>query len=389
MPTELYKQAAEPFAEAIEIIKEEGGDALKSCYQCGLCTATCPWGMVKNFPVRKMMHQSQLGLLDFEHEDMWTCVTCRNCVQRCPRGVAIIDVMRSMRRAIVNLGVAKVPDSLRITMKNISGTGNPLGEEAEKRTSWAKDLNLKPFARGTEVLYFSCCIPAYDTKIQREARATANVLKKAGVDFGILGAKEVCCGESVRKAGDETLFKTLAQTNIGSFTEAGVKKIVTTSPHCYSTFKNEYPELGGNFEVLHFTQYLAQLIKDGKIKFTREIKKKVVYHDPCYLGRHSGIYDEPREILKSIPGVELVEMRNFRENSLCCGGGGGRIWMETPKGERLSDLRLEQALDVGANVLAVACPYCMSNFDDSVLTTNRSDSIEVRDIAELVLEATT
>ncbi len=387
MPTELYKQAAEPFSEAIEIIKEEGGDALKSCYQCGLCTATCPWGMVKNFPVRKTMHQAQLGLVDFENEDMWTCVTCRNCVQRCPRGVAIIDVMRSMRRAIVNLGVAKVPDSLRITMKNISGTGNPLGEEAGKRTNWAKDLGLKHFTKGTEVLYFSCCVPAYDTKIQRESRATATILQKAGVDFGTLGAKEVCCGESVRKAGDEGLFQTLAQTNIGSFTEAGVKKIVTTSPHCYSTFKNEYPELGGNFEVLHFTQYLSQLIKDGKIKFTKEVKKRVAYHDPCYLGRHSGVYDEPREVLKSIPGIELVEMRNFRENSLCCGGGGGRIWMETPKGERLSDIRVEQALDAGANVLAVACPYCMSNFDDSVLTQNKGDVIVVKDIAELVLEA--
>lgn len=387
MQTELYKQAPEPFAEAIEIIKEEGGEALKLCYQCGLCTATCPWGMVKDFAVRKTMHQAQLGLVDFEADDMWTCVTCRNCVQRCPRGVAIIDVMRSMRRAIVSLGVAKVPDSLRITMKNISGTGNPLGEEAEKRTNWTKDLGIKNFEKGTELLYFSCCIPAYDTKVQREARATANVLKKIGSDFGILGAKEVCCGESVRKAGDEELFQNLARTNINAFSEAGVRIVITTSPHCYSTFKNEYPELGGNFEVLHFTQYLAQLIKDGKLKFTREVKKKVAYHDPCYLGRHNGIYDEPRQVLKSIPGIELVEMRNFRENSLCCGGGGGRIWMETPRSERLSDLRVQQALDVGANVLAVACPYCMSNFDDSVLTMNQSDAIEVKDISELVLEA--
>jgi len=387
MQAELYKEAAEPFAEAIDIIKEEGGEALKLCYQCGLCSGSCPWNMVRSFIVRRIIHQAQLGLVDFESEDMWQCVTCRYCVQRCPRGVEIIDVLRSLRRAIVSLGVAKVPDSLRITLKNISATGNPLGEEPEKRTDWTKNLDVKTFTKGTEILYFSCCVPAYDPKVQRVAQATANILKKAGVDFGIIGDKSVCCGESVRKAGDESLFQTLAQTNISNFDEAGVKKIVTTSPHCYYTFKNEYPEYGGKFEVVHFSQYLAELIKEGRLKFTKELNKRVTYHDPCYLGRHSGIYDEPRQVLESIPGLELVEMRNFRENSLCCGGGGGRIWMETKKGERLTDLRLEQALEVGADILAVACPYCMSNFEDSVLTLDKGDVIEVRDIAELVQEA--
>jgi len=301
--------------------------------------------------------------------------------------VEIIDVMRALRRAIVSLGVAKVPDSLRITVKNISGIGNPLGEEPEKRADWAKDLGVKTYTKDTEILYFSCCVPAYDPKVQRVARATVNILKKADVDFGILGAKEVCCGESVRKAGDENLFQSLSQSNISAFVEAGVKKIVTTSPHCYYTFGNEYPQLGGNFEVTHSSQYLAELIKEERLKFTKELNKKVAYHDPCYLGRHSSIYDEPRQVLESIPGLELVEMRNFRENSLCCGGGGGRIWMETKKGERLSDLRVEQALEIGANILAVACPYCMSNFEDSVLTSHGDNVIEVRDIVELVQEA--
>jgi len=158
-------------------------------------------------------------------------------------------------------------------------------------------------------------------------------------------------------------------------------------PHCYHTFKNEYSELGANFEVIHFSQYLLDLIKQGKLNLTKEVNKKVAYHDPCYLGRHNDIYDEPREVLKSIPGLELVEMWEYRENSLCCGGGGGRIWMETKSGERFSDIRLEQALEVGANVLAVACPYCMLNFEDSVLTSEKSDVIEIRDIAELVQEA--
>ena len=376
-----------PVKEAVDIIKEEGGEILKLCYQCGICTASCPWNLVRSFIVRRIMHQGQLGLIDFEDEEVWLCATCGACVQQCPRSVEIIDIMRALRRVVVEVGIAKVPDSLRITVKNIAGIGNPLGEPLENRANWAKELGVKTYTKGTELLYFPCCIPAYDPKIQRVAQATANILKKADVDFGILGIKESCCGESVRKAGNEGLFQSLAQSNISAFAEAGVNKIVTTSPHCYHTFKNEYPEFGGNFEVVHFAQYLAELIKQGRLNFTKEVNKRVAYHDPCYLGRHNNIFDEPREILNSIPGLELVEMPNYRENSLCCGGGGGRIWLETKKGERFSDLRIEQAVEVGASILAVACPYCMLNFEDSVLTLGKSESIEVRDIAELVQQA--
>ncbi len=376
-----------PVKEAVDIIKEEGGEILKLCYQCGICTASCPWNLVRSFIVRRIMHQGQLGLIDFEDEEVWLCATCGACVQQCPRSVEIIDIMRALRRVVVEVGIAKVPDSLRITVKNIAGIGNPLGEPLENRANWAKELGVKTYTKGTELLYFPCCIPAYDPKIQRVAQATANILKKADVDFGILGIKESCCGESVRKAGNEGLFQSLTQSNISAFTEAGVNKIVTTSPHCYHTFKNEYPEFGDNFEVVHFAQYLAELIKQGRLNFTKEVNKRVAYHDPCYLGRHNNIYDEPRQILNSIPGLELVEMPNYRENSLCCGGGGGRIWLETKKGERFSDLRIEQAVELGASILAVACPYCMLNFEDSVLTLGKSESIEVRDIAELVQEA--
>jgi len=300
--------------------------------------------------------------------------------------VEIIDIMRAMRRAIVEFGIGGIPDSLRISIKNISGVGNPLGEPRENRADWAKDLDVKPFEKGTEILYFSCCIPAYDSSVQRVARATVNILKKAKVDFGILGTKENCCGESARKAGQESLFNNLAQANIAAFKEAGVEKIVTTSPHCYSTFKNEYPELDGKFEVVHASQYLAELIKDGKLKLTKELNKKVTYHDPCYLGRHNGIYEEPREALMKIPGLELVEMADSREESLCCGGGGGRIWMETPKGERFSDLRVEQAVAAGAEVLVTCCPYCITNFEDSRLGLNYSEVIEVKDITEILQE---
>ncbi len=380
--------AVAPLKEAADIIKEEGGDILKLCYQCGLCTGTCPWNMVRSFPVRRIIHQAKLGLVDFEAGDMWLCVTCKACVDRCPRGVEIIDVWRALRRVVAEVGVGKVPDSLRIGIKNICGVGNPLGEPREKRADWARDLEVKTYTRGTEILYLPCCIPAYDPTFQRVARATVNILKKAGVDFGILlDSEQSCCGESVRKVGQESVFQSLAQNNIGLFAQNGVSRVVVTSPHCYHAVKNEYPEFGGNFEVIHFSQYLAELINEGRLKLTKELNKKVTYHDSCYLGRHNGVYDEPRQVLESIPGLELVEMYNNHESSLCCGGGGGGVWEETKKGERLSDIRVEQALEAGANILAAACPYCMVMFEDSVLSSDKGDVIEIRDIAELVQEA--
>ena len=378
-----------PYKEATELLLEAGGEPLKLCYQCGLCTGICPWNLVRNFIVRRIMHEAQLGATDFGSEDVWTCVTCRACVQRCPRGVEIIDVMRAMRRAVSSLGIGVVPDALRISAKNIAGVGNPLGEEAEKRNDWAKDFQVKNYASGTEILYFPCCIPSYDPDVKTVARATATIFNKLGLDYGLMSTEAKCCGESIRKAGYEDTFQSLAQNNINLFNSNGVKNIVVSSPHCYHTFKNEYPDLGGNFQILHVTQYLASLIDQGKLKFSKEIKRKVIYSDPCYLGRHNNIYDEPRKVLQSIPGVELMEFPDYREEAICCGGGGGRIWMDTPKGERFSDIRAEQALEKGADTIVVACPYCFLNYRDSVLSMGKGEVIEVKDISELVAEAMT
>jgi len=342
---------------------------------------------VRSFALRRMIHQAQLGLADFEDEDVWLCATCGLCVSRCPRGVKLIDIIRALRRVIVGLGVGGVPDSLRLTVKNISGTGNPLGESEEKRADWAKDTGVKTFTKGMELLYFPCCVPCYDPQETGIAHAMVRILQKVGADFGILGTNEVCCGEAIRKAGNETLFQSLAQRNIATFRENGVEKVLVSSPHCYHTFRNEYPELDSKLQVIHSTQYILQLIEDQKLTFTKELPKKVIYHDPCYLGRHNGVYDEPRAVLKSIPGLELVEFPDYREASICCGGGSGRVWMETRKGERFSDIRLEQAIGSGAEVLAVACPYCMSMFKDSQLTVDKDESIEIKDISELVQEA--
>jgi Fe-S oxidoreductase len=376
-----------PFKAVIDGIREAGGEAFRFCYQCGTCETVCPWNRVRQFPVRRIVSEARLGVVPFESEDLWLCSTCGNCVQRCPRGVEIVDVMRAMRRILVPDGVvpASIPN-LRSFMTSIASVGNPWGQEPKDRANWAKDLGVKEFDEDTEVLYFPCCYPSYDPRLKKVAQATASILDKAGVDFGILGAAENCCGESVRKAGNESLFKRLARENIKTFIDHGVKKILVSSPHCYHAFKNEYAEFKVNFEVVHISQYLSELLAEGRLRPTGEYGKKVTYHDPCYLGRHNGIYDEPREVLERIPGLELREMAESRENSLCCGMGGGRIWMETAKGERFSDLRLEQAIGVGAEVLATSCPYCITQFEDSRLALKDGEAIEIKDITEILLE---
>jgi Fe-S oxidoreductase len=301
--------------------------------------------------------------------------------------VKIIESGVSLRRIATEYGVFPTPVlPIRGVSASLIGEGNPLNEKRENRADWAEDLSVKPFTEGMEVLYFSGCYLSYDPRLKKVARATAHILNKAGVDFGILGSKENCCGESIRKTGDEELFKRLARENIKTFVENGVKKILVSSPHCYHTFKNEYPEFMVNFEVVHISQYLFELIHEGRLELTKEYGKKVTYHDPCYLGRHNGIYDEPREALKKIPGLELNEMPESRENSLCCGGGGGRIWMETPKGERFSDLRLEQAIGVGAEVLVTSCPYCITHFEESRIALEDSEATEIKDITEIIQE---
>jgi Fe-S oxidoreductase len=374
-----------PFKEIIDEVKANGGDAVKFCYQCGLCDTVCPWNRVTTFSMRKLIREASFGLS--ETEEIWRCTTCGRCPQRCPRGVKLIEVIVSLRRMATEYGL--FPPSVRpvrAVSAGLSDQGNPFGEDRKNRGDWAEGLSVKTFTEGMEILYFPGCYPCYDPRLKKVAQATANILNKAGVDFGILGVKENCCGESIRKTGNEQLFKRLARENIKTFIENGVKKILVSSPHCYHTFKNEYPEFKVNFEVVHISQYLFQLINEGRLKPTKEYGKKVTYHDPCYLGRHNGIYDEPREVLKKIPGLELSEMAESREDSLCCGMGGGRIWLETPMSERFSNIRLQQAIGIGAEVLATSCPYCISQFEDSRLALKDSEVIQIKDITEILQE---
>jgi Fe-S oxidoreductase len=377
-----------PFKEVIEEIQEAGGDAYRLCFQCGLCDTVCPWNRVRQFSIRKIIRQATFGLTEIDGEDIWRCTTCGRCPQRCPRGVKQIEVGVSLRRVASNYEIFPASvKSARTARASIISEGNPLQGERKKRADWAKEHAVKKFTEGTDVLYFVGCYLSYDPRMKKVAVATADILAKAGIDFGILGSQENCCGESIRKTGSEEVFKRLARENIKTFIDNGVKKILVSSPHCYHTFKNEYPEFMVNFEVVHVTQFLLELIEEGKLEFTNEVARKVTYHDPCYMGRHNDIYEAPREVLRKIPGLELVEMADFGRDSLCCGGGGGRIWMDTPKSERFSDLRLVQANDVGAQVLATACPYCITNFEESRLNLEYEDVLEVRDITEIVRQA--
>ncbi len=325
---------------------------------------------------------------EVELDEIWRCTTCGRCPSHCPRGVEQIEVGVAIRRIATAYDI--FPNSvggIRTAGGSLASDGNPLGEEREKRDAWASGLSLRPFTEGMEILFFVGCYYSYDPRMQKVAVATADILERAGVDFGILGSKESCCGESIRKTGNEDVFKSLAKENIKAFIDAGVKRVLVSSPHCYHTFKNEYPEFMVHFDVVHISQFLMELIEDGRLELAGEFSKKVTFHDPCYLGRHNGIYDQPRDVLKKLSGLELVEMPDSREDSLCCGGGGGRIWAETPKEERFSDLRVAQAKETGADVLATSCPYCISNFEESRLALGDDDPLEIKDITEVIQEA--
>jgi len=281
---------------------------------------------------------------------------------------------------------APIPKTLRTAINSVAGDGNPWSGRRSERNQWAAGL-LPAFDKTrTEYLFFGCCMPSYDPRSRKLAEAAVKVLKAAGITAGVLGTEESCCGESVRRAGNEPIWERVAASNTGLFEAAGVEKILVLSPHCYHTFKNEYEGLRGR-QVVHMSQLLADLLQAGKIELKKPLEATVTYHDPCYLGRHNDVYDAPRAVLAALPGATFKEMIRVRETSLCCGGGGGRMWVETAVGERFSDLRLPEAMAVGASVLATACPYCINMFESSRLTIGDENAIQVKDVTELVAEA--
>jgi Fe-S oxidoreductase len=375
-----------PFYEVNEAIVLSGGVDLNTCMQCGMCAAVCPWREVNGeFIVRRMIRLGQMGLEGNEVEDiLYGCTTCNKCVINCPRGVDIIGIMRAIRTMTAEMG--GTPDTLRAVIGSCDSNGNPWGEKREKRTDWMKGLEVPAYTADTEYLLSVCCTSCYDARSRNIARSLVKLLTKAGVSFGVIGVEENCCGESLRKTGDESGFMKLAEANIGLFNGRGVRKIIVTSPHCYHTYTKEYPEIGGEWEIVHHSQLLARLVAESKLQVPDGLAKKVAYHDPCYLGRHSEIFDEPRAVLAAA-GVEAVEMPREKRFSLCCGGGGGRVWMETPAEKRFSVLRVNEAVAAGAEILATACPYCISLLEDSRKTENLEDKLEVLDLSEVLLRS--
>ncbi|MCP4605419.1 MAG: (Fe-S)-binding protein [Proteobacteria bacterium] len=376
-----------PIPELGDMIIETGGDTLYQCMQCGLCVASCPWRLVEGdisneFNVRKVQHMAQLGVEGYESDNvLFACTTCGVCKIRCPREANPIDNQRVLRNMIAEAG--SVPHVYRPVIASLRDNGNPWQGERSERLEWAKDIDVPRFDEETEYLLFVCCTSCYDQRCQEITKAIVSVLKKASVSFGIIGEEESCCGESVRKIGGEDTFQSLANSNIRLFQDRGVKKIITTSPHCLYSFQSEYPELGGEFEVMHYTQLLGQLVKDGKLKIDKELGEKVILHDPCYLGRHSEVFDAPRDILDAVPKIERVEMDRFGPESICCGGGGGRIWTETDAGARFGDLRIRDAMSKDVDFVATACPYCTIMLDASNITEGKED-LKIKDIAEII-----
>ncbi len=361
---------------------------LLGCIQCGRCSAGCPISLTSLLNVRRIIYEALVrDKLDIKQmPEIWDCTTCTTCTLRCPKGLDPAMILVGMRRVLTEGG--RVKPTIRDALESTFKFGNPWGRGKAKRSEWAQGLNVKDLTEGgeAEILYFVGCTPSYDDRVQSVARAMVKVFDKAGVDFGILGNEEICCGSEMRRLGEEGLFEFLVEDNLELFKQYGVNRIVTTSPHCYNSFKTEYEGL--DFEVQHYTQFLADLIERGELAFSGEVNKVVTYQDPCYLGKQNGVYDEPRAILRSIPGLKFVDFDRSRERSVCCEGGGGRMWVEASgDGERLAEVRVKDALELGAEVIATACPFCMLTLEDAVKTTGAEDSIEVLDIVELVAQA--
>jgi len=364
---------------------------LYACYQCGKCTGGCPVTLRSRLNIRRLVLQGVLGKdLERLNErlELWDCTTCKTCTLRCPRDINPMNLIIGLRSTLVEQG--HIPRTLIDALESVYKHGNPWGKPRNKRTDWIKELpdplKVKDFSQGeqAEFLLFVGCTASYDPRIQEIAKALTYNLHRAGIDFGILGNEEQCCGNEIRRMGEIGLFEELMQTNIEKFKTYGIKQILTSCPHGFNVLKKEYPQ--ETFTVVHGTQLLARCLGEGKLPFEKEINKVVTYHDPCFLGKQNGIFDEPRALLRAIPGLTLKELDRSRERSLCCEGGGGRMWVEasSDSGPRLAEIRVKDAIELGAEMLITACPLCVLTLEDAVKTSGHEEKIRVMDVMELV-----
>lgn len=321
-------------------------------------------------------------------DEIWSCTTCRACQDVCPVFIEHIDKIVDMRRHLV-LDLAQVPETGEAILKCIEARGHSCKGTTLTRTDWTAGLDIKQMSEDSNVeyLFFAGCAASLEERSTKIAIATTKILKAAGVSFSILGAEEMCCGEPARRLGNEYLYQTLAAQNVETFKNYKVKKIITICPHCFNTLKNEYPQFDGNFEIIHHSTFISQLINEGKIKLAPTKEYRITYHDSCYLGRHNDIYNPQRHILQTINKLPLLEMERSRNNGFCCGAGGGRFWMEERIGKRISETRVEQIMETGAEVVATACPYCVQMFVDAIKAKGAEEKLIAKDIAELVAEA--
>ncbi len=321
--------------------------------------------------------------------ELWSCTTCRACVTECPAMIEHVDDIVGIRRKLA-LVEGDVPSAVSNVLQGIERHGNPWKLPQRERSAWAEGLDVPTLAEAgsVDVLYWVGCAPSYDARSRKTARAMVQLMRRAGVDFAILGEEETCTGDPARRMGEEFLYQEQAKTNVETMSQYTFRRVVTTCAHCFNTIRNEYPQLGGSYEVVHHTQLLAELVRTGKLKPAKTIDETVAYHDPCYIGRYNDVYDDPRSVLKAIPGINLVEAPEWnREKAMCCGGGGGNVWMEGWGTQGINVIRLEQLRKAEPTTLALGCPFCMVMFEDAAKNTGAGDTLARKDVAELLLQS--
>ena len=388
---------------------------LYNCTECGRCTSRCPASMSgKQLDPKMLILNLQEHLLDsaprllgeggngsgepgageqpmvggvITDNVLWACTMCRWCVDACPVFIEHVPKIVDMRRWLV-LTESRFPPELQPAFRNLETNGNPWQMSWQTRTDWARDLGVRTMGdvQEAEYLYWVGCYGSFDERNKKVARAFVKLLQAAAVDFAILGNEEKCTGEPARRLGHEYLYQTLAQGNIETLKRYRFQTIVTACPHCFNTIRNEYPDFDGHFRVMHHSQLLDELVRAGRLRVAQEGSERITYHDACNLGRYNDVYDEPRRVLASATRTELAEMRLNRSRGFCCGGGGGRVWMEEHEGRRVNQLRVEQAMEVNPDILASACPFCLTMFEDGVKAKEVADKIKTRDIAEILAE---
>lgn len=384
-----------------------------SCTECGRCQDLCPAYNTQKplspkqliLDLKENLYHNKPALLAAKYDDVtsiidknvtedviWACTSCRACEIACPVFIEHTDKIYDIRRNLVMME-SRFPAEVQSVFKNMETNATPWAFSASERAAWADGLSIKTMAEvqnsgDVDVLLWVGCAGAYDDRNKKVLRSFANLLKKAQIKFAILGTEEQCTGDAARRIGNEYLFQTLAQANVETLNRYQVKRIVTACPHCFNTIKNEYKDFGGNYEVFHHSQFLAKLISEGKIKPTKALDETVTYHDSCYLGRWNDVYSQPRDVIAALPSVRMVEMKNTYDKSMCCGAGGGRMWMEETIGKRINVARTEQAIETKAGIVASACPFCMTMVNDGVKTKEMQEKMRVMDIAELIDQAT-